>query len=64
MTELVASLGFMPLAMATGVGAEAQRPLGLIVIGEILSPEFLTLLLLPGALQTSRTQSNRQTFGQ
>lgn len=47
MTALVASLGFVPMAFATGPGAEVQRPLATVVIGGILSATFLTLLLLP-----------------
>jgi cobalt-zinc-cadmium resistance protein CzcA len=47
MTALVASLGFVPMALATGSGAEVQRPLATVVIGGILSSTFLTLLLLP-----------------
>ncbi len=47
MTALVASLGFVPMAIATGAGAEVQRPLATVVIGGILSSTFLTLLLLP-----------------
>ena len=47
MTALVASLGFVPMALATGTGAEVQRPLATVVIGGILSSTLLTLLLLP-----------------
>ena len=47
MTALVASLGFVPMAIATGAGAEVQRPLATVVIGGILSSTFLTLVLLP-----------------
>jgi cobalt-zinc-cadmium resistance protein CzcA len=47
MTALVASLGFLPMALATGAGAEVQRPLATVVIGGILSATFLTLVLLP-----------------
>jgi cobalt-zinc-cadmium resistance protein CzcA len=47
MTALVASLGFLPMAIATGPGAEVQRPLATVVIGGILSSTFLTLVLLP-----------------
>jgi cobalt-zinc-cadmium resistance protein CzcA len=48
MTALVASLGFVPMAVATGTGAEVQRPLATVVIGGILSSTTLTLLVLPG----------------
>jgi cobalt-zinc-cadmium resistance protein CzcA len=47
MTALVASLGFVPMAIATGPGAEVQRPLATVVIGGIISSTILTLLILP-----------------
>ncbi len=47
MTALVASLGFVPMALATGTGAEVQRPLATVVIGGILSSTLLTLIVLP-----------------
>ena len=47
MTALVAALGFVPMAFASGAGAEVQRPLATVVIGGILSSTFLTLVLLP-----------------
>jgi len=47
MTALVASLGFIPMAIATGTGAEVQRPLATVVIGGVLSSTALTLLVLP-----------------
>jgi heavy metal efflux system protein len=47
MTALVASLGFVPMAFNTGVGAEVQRPLATVVIGGIVSSTLLTLLVLP-----------------
>lgn len=47
MTALVASLGFVPMAFNTGVGAEVQRPLATVVIGGIISSTLLTLLVLP-----------------
>ncbi|OAI02012.1 MULTISPECIES: CusA/CzcA family heavy metal efflux RND transporter [Methylomonas] len=47
MTALVASFGFVPMAIATGTGAEVQRPLATVVIGGILSSTMLTLLVLP-----------------
>jgi cobalt-zinc-cadmium resistance protein CzcA len=46
-TALVASLGFIPMALATGAGAEVQRPLATVVIGGVLSSTFLTLVLVP-----------------
>ncbi|MCV4283049.1 CusA/CzcA family heavy metal efflux RND transporter [Pseudomonas capsici] len=51
MTALVASLGFIPMALATGTGAEVQRPLATVVIGGILSSTILTLLVLPALYQ-------------
>jgi cobalt-zinc-cadmium resistance protein CzcA len=51
MTALVASLGFVPMALATGTGAEVQRPLATVVIGGIISSTMLTLLVLPGLYQ-------------
>ena len=48
MTALVASLGFVPMAFNTGIGAEVQRPLATVVIGGIISSTILTLMVLPG----------------
>jgi heavy metal efflux system protein len=47
MTALVASLGFVPMALATETGAEVQRPLATVVIGGLISATVLTLLVLP-----------------
>jgi len=47
MTALVASLGFVPMALATGTGAEVQRPIATVVIGGLVSATLLTLLVLP-----------------
>jgi cobalt-zinc-cadmium resistance protein CzcA len=47
MTSLVAPLGFVPMAIATGAGAEVQRPLATVVIGGVISSTILTLLVLP-----------------
>jgi cobalt-zinc-cadmium resistance protein CzcA len=47
MTALVASLGFVPMAVATGTGAEVQRPLATVVIGGLITSTVLTLFLLP-----------------
>lgn len=57
MTALVASLGFIPMALATGTGAEVQRPLATVVIGGIISSTLLTLLVLPLLYQLA----NRKT---
>ena len=65
MTALVASLGFIPMAMATGTGAEVQRPLATVVIGGIVSSTLLTLLVLPALyriwhrLPSEKTDSDR-----
>jgi len=47
MTATVASLGFIPMALSTGAGAEVQRPLATVVIGGLISATFLTLVVLP-----------------
>ncbi len=47
-TALVASLGFVPMALATGTGAEVQRPLATVVVGGLVSSTVLTLIVLPG----------------
>lgn len=47
MTALVASLGFVPMALNTGIGSEVQRPLATVVIGGIISSTVLTLFVLP-----------------
>jgi cobalt-zinc-cadmium resistance protein CzcA len=47
MTALVAALGFVPMALNTGIGSEVQRPLATVVIGGIISSTLLTLVVLP-----------------
>ena len=47
MTALVASMGFVPMALATGRGAEVQRPLATVVIGGLITSTLLTLVVLP-----------------
>jgi cobalt-zinc-cadmium resistance protein CzcA len=47
MTAMVASLGFLPMALARGTGAEVQRPLATVVIGGLISSTLLTLIVLP-----------------
>jgi cobalt-zinc-cadmium resistance protein CzcA len=47
MTALTTAIGFLPMAVATGAGAEVQRPLATVVIGGVLTSTFLTLILLP-----------------
>lgn len=57
MTALVASLGFIPMALATGTGAEVQRPLATVVIGGLVSSTLLTLIVLPALYRmTSRAE--------
>lgn len=56
MTALVASLGFIPMALATGRGAEVQKPLATVVIGGILSSTILTLIVLPVLYQIFHRQ--------
>jgi cobalt-zinc-cadmium resistance protein CzcA len=58
MTALVASLGFVPMAIATGAGAEVQRPLATVVIGGIVSSTILTLLVLPALYILFRRESS------
>lgn len=59
MTALVASLGFLPMAFATGTGSEVQRPLATVVIGGILSSTALTLLVLPVLYRVAHSTSFR-----
>jgi len=59
MTALVASLGFVPMALATGTGAEVQRPLATVVIGGIISSTLLTLLVLPVLYDWMETAADR-----
>jgi cobalt-zinc-cadmium resistance protein CzcA len=59
MTALVAALGFVPMALATGAGAEVQRPLATVVIGGILTFTFLTLILLPALYEWLERRSER-----
>ena len=52
MTALVAGLGFLPMALNSGIGAEVQKPLATVVIGGLMSSTFLTLFLLPAAFMS------------
>lgn len=61
MTALVASLGFVPMALATGAGAEVQRPLATVVIGGIISSTMLTLLVLPALYVLFRRDGTSET---
>ncbi len=59
MTSLVAALGFLPMALNTGVGAEVQRPLATVVIGGLLSSTLLTLVVLPVLYTLTSGRSGR-----
>ena len=59
MTALVASLGFVPMALATGTGAEVQKPLATVVIGGLLSATLLTLLVLPALYSYFATEERK-----
>ena len=61
MTALVASLGFIPMALNVGAGSEVQRPLATVVIGGILSSTMLTLFVLPALCRIADRQSKRRT---
>jgi cobalt-zinc-cadmium resistance protein CzcA len=67
MTALVASLGFVPMAIAKGAGAEVQRPIATVVIGGIVTSTFLTLLVVPLLYEwmerkTERRKQNSKTI--
>jgi cobalt-zinc-cadmium resistance protein CzcA len=70
MTALVASLGFIPMAVSHGAGAEVQRPLATVVIGGLTTSTLLTLLVLPALYQwieqrrAVSTTSERENYGQ
>ena len=59
MTALVASLGFLPMAISTGDGAEVQRPLATVVIGGLIISTILTLVVLP-AIYKLYSKKNKQ----
>jgi heavy metal efflux system protein len=63
MTALVASLGFLPMALNTGFGAEVQRPLATVVIGGVISSTLLTLLVLPVLYSQFTSRSARSNDG-
>ena len=60
MTALVASLGFVPMAVNVGTGAEVQRPLATVVIGGIVSSTLLTLLVLPALYRLIHRRTDSQ----
>jgi cobalt-zinc-cadmium resistance protein CzcA len=59
MTAMVAALGFVPMALASGVGAEVQRPLATVVVGGLVSSTTLTLLVLPAIYPRLRRRAAR-----
>ena len=61
MTALVASLGFVPMALATGTGAEVQRPLATVVIGGLITATALTLFVLPAIVSLIFARKPRAT---
>lgn len=61
MTALVASLGFIPMAISTAIGAEVQRPLATVVIGGIISSTLLTLIVLPVLYQIFYKDKQKQS---
>jgi heavy metal efflux system protein len=64
MTALVASLGFLPMAFATGTGAEVQKPLATVVIGGLISATLLTLAVLPALYMRYGRESEGAPAGQ
>jgi heavy metal efflux system protein len=62
MTALVASLGFVPMALNVGAGSEVQRPLATVVIGGIISSTALTLLVLPALYRLFQVQKNSENL--
>jgi cobalt-zinc-cadmium resistance protein CzcA len=62
-TALVASFGFVPMALASSAGAEVQRPLATVVIGGVLSSTFLTLVLLPALYEWVENRAGRKAGG-
>jgi cobalt-zinc-cadmium resistance protein CzcA len=56
----VASLGFVPMALNTGIGSEVQRPLATVVVGGIISSTLLTLLVLPALYKIVHSRAQTQ----
>ena len=61
MTALVAGLGFVPMALSVGAGAEVQRPLATVVIGGIISSTILTLIVLPALYRLAHFKTDTRT---
>jgi cobalt-zinc-cadmium resistance protein CzcA len=60
-TTLVASLGFIPMALNTGIGSEVQRPLATVVIGGVISATLLTLVVLPALYRLLHSKDQQET---
>ena len=60
-TAFVASLGFVPMALNTGIGSEVQRPLATVVIGGVISSTLLTLFVLPALYRTVQRTNKKTT---
>ena len=60
MTALVASLGFVPMALNVGTGSEVQRPLATVVIGGIISSTLLTLVVLPALCRLAHASQREE----
>ncbi|MEQ9645047.1 MAG: efflux RND transporter permease subunit, partial [Sandaracinaceae bacterium] len=63
MTAMVAALGFVPMTLAEGVGAEVQRPLATVVVGGLLTSTFLTLVILPALFPWLAGRAERPSSG-
>ena len=63
MTALVAALGFVPMALNTGIGSEVQRPLATVVIGGIISSTLLTLVVLPALYRLVHSRAEKAALG-
>lgn len=61
-TTLVASLGFIPMALNTGIGSEVQRPLATVVIGGVISATILTLVVLPALYRLLHSKNQQETL--
>ena len=64
MTAFVAGLGFLPMALNTGVGAEVQRPLATVVIGGLVTSTALTLLVIPAVYRWFSIEVVKETIPQ
>ena len=62
MTAVVPSLGFVPMAIATGTGAEVQKPLAIVVIGGLITATALTLFVLPAISQLLLREAQPNTL--